>query len=64
MEPIDLRVKLPWLTFYFLFLFFQLVTSIFFSFLAFLQHMEFLGQGSNPSHICDLHSCCSNTRSL
>ena len=27
-------------------------------FLAALQHMEFLGQGSDPSHICDLrHSC-------
>ena len=35
-----------------------------FSFLAIQQHMEFLGQGSDPSHTCDLHCSCGNARSL
>ena len=33
-----------------------------FSFLAARQHVEFPGQGSDPSHSCDLS--CGNTRSL
>ena len=36
----------------------------FFFFLAALQYMEFPGQGSDPSHSCDLHHTCSNTGSL
>ena len=36
-----------------------------FSFLASSPwHMEFPGQGSDPSHNCRLSPCCSNTRSL
>lgn len=30
--------------------------SFFFNFMAILRHMEFLGQGLNPSHGCD-HAC-------
>ena len=33
-------------------------------FLAILQHIEFLGQGSNLSWRCDLHHSCGNARSL
>ena len=33
-------------------------------FLATLWHMEFLGQGSDPSHSCDLCDICGNTGSL
>ena len=29
-----------------------------------LRHMEFPGQGSDPSHSCDLSHSCGNTRSL
>ena len=36
----------------------------FFSFLAALWHMEFLGQGSNLSWSCDLYHSCGNARSL
>ena len=43
-----------------LFLFFSFF--FFFPFLAALQHMEFLGQGSISTH--RLHLSCSNTRSL
>ena len=28
------------------------------------QHVEFLGQGSDPSHRCDLSCSCSNVASL
>ena len=34
------------------------------SFLATLQHMVFLGQGSDLSHSCDLHHSCGNSASL
>ena len=37
---------------------------IFFPFLASLQYMGFLGQGSDPSCSCDLSCSCSNARSL
>ena len=37
---------------------------IFFSFLAAPQHMDFPGQGADPSHICHLCRSCSNTRSF
>ena len=37
---------------------------VFFSFLAFLRHMEFPGQGSDPSHSCDLSCSCSITGCL
>ena len=37
---------------------------VYFSFLVTLRHIEFLGQGSDPSHICNLHLSCSNTRSF
>ena len=43
---------------HFLFFFF------FFSFLAALRHMEFPGQGSDPSHHHNLSQICSNTRFL
>ena len=36
--------------------------SYFFFFLAALMTSSFLGQGSNPSHICDLHHNCGNAR--
>ena len=36
----------------------------FFSFLAALWHLEFPGQGSDPSHSWDLQGSCSNVRSL
>ena len=39
-------------------------TLFFFSFLAAPQHMEFLGQGSDPSHSCDLSRNCGNAGSL
>ena len=35
-----------------------------FSFLATLQHMKFLGQGSDPSQSCDLSHSSSNSRSF
>ena len=35
-----------------------------FPFLAALQHMALLGQGSDPSHSCDLSHSCSITESL
>ena len=34
--------------------------KIFFSFLATPQHMQFLGQGSDPSCSCDLCCSCGN----
>ena len=37
-----------------LFCFFVLFCFALFSFLATLRHMEFAGQGSDPSHSCDL----------
>ena len=37
-------------------------TFFFFSFLAALQHMEFLGKGSEPSHSLDLNLSCGNAR--
>ena len=37
---------------------------LFFSFLATPWQVEFPGQGSDPSHSCDLSCSCSNTRSL
>ena len=36
----------------------------FFLFLVALQHMEFLGQGSDPSPSCDLHRSYGSTRSF
>ena len=33
-------------------------------FLAVQGHMESLGQGSDPSHSCDVYSSCGNTRSF
>ena len=38
--------------------------SFFFFFLATLQHMELLGQRSDPSRSYKLHHGCGNTRSL
>ena len=35
----------------------------FFFFLATSWHMEFLGQGSDPSHCCNLHHSYGNSRS-
>ena len=35
-----------------------------FWFLAALRHLEFPGQGSDLSHICDLSCSCGNARSL
>ena len=32
--------------------------------LAALWHMEFLGQGANPNHSCDLCHSCGNAGSL
>jgi len=43
------------------FFFFQsLVFFFFLPFLAAKQHMEFLGQGSDPSHSCYLSRSCGN----
>ena len=57
---------LLWFLFYFLM--FPSLCKSFFLFLSFLppcsQHIEFLGQGLNLSHSCDLHHSCSNTGSL
>ena len=39
-----------------------IILNFFFPFLATLWHIEFLGQGSDPSHSCNL--CCINARSL
>ena len=39
------------------------IAILFFSFLAAPQHMESLGQGSDPSHSYDLRCSCSDTRS-
>ena len=36
--------------------------TLLFSFLATLKHMEFLDQGSDLSHSCDLYHRCGNTR--
>ena len=38
--------------------------SLIFSVFAFLQHMDFLGLGSDPSHSHDLSWNCNNTTSL
>jgi len=38
--------------------------SFIFSFLAVLWRMEFPGQGSDPSHSCNLHHSCGNHGSL
>ena len=38
--------------------------SFSFFFLAVLRHMEFPGQGSDPSHNCNLSHSCSNAGSL
>ena len=40
------------------------VPFFFFSFLATPWHMEFSGQGLDPSHNCDLNRSCGNTKSL
>ena len=57
-----------WLNFYIVLftrdLFFIPKDNFFFSFLSTPQHLEFLGQGSDPSYSCDLHCIWSNTRSL
>ena len=45
------------ISFFFFFFFFP-----FFFFLATWRHMEFLGQGSDPSCSCDLHYSCGNAR--
>ena len=58
MEILGPMFATSWLNDRFFFFFF------FFSFLAALRHMEFPGQGSDPSHICSLHCSCSNARSL
>ena len=36
----------------------RMTIFFFFSFLATPRHMEFLGQGSDPSHSCDPHRSC------
>ena len=41
-----------------------MVYIFFFSFLATSWHMEFPGQGSDPSHSCNLRHSCGNTGSL
>ena len=41
-----------------------MLCHFFFLFLVTLRHMEFLGQGSDPSHSQDLSCSCSNDRSL
>ena len=40
------------------------ILFFFFSFLATPWHMEFPGQGSDPSHSCNLYCCCNNARSF
>lgn len=42
----------------------KIIVIFFFSFLAALRQMEFLGQGSDPSHSFDLHCSCGNTRTF
>ena len=42
----------------------SVVLIFFFSFLATPQHMEFPGQGSDPSHSCNPGCCCNNMRPL
>ena len=37
---------------------------LFLSFLAAPQHMDFLGQGSDPRHSCNLCYSCTNIRSF
>ena len=42
---------------------FGLFVAVAVSFLTSLQYMEFLGQGSDPSHSCDLHHGYGDTGS-
>ena len=44
--------------------FFFFLSFFSFSFLAVPWHAEFLGQGSDPSHSCDLHCSCGNAGSF
>ena len=52
---------------YFIYILFHIISFslfLFFFFLTAPQHMEFPGQGSDPSRNCDLCHSCSNTGSL
>lgn len=42
----------------------RLIYLFIYLFWAALWHMEFLDQGSDPTHSCDLSHSCGNTRSL
>ena len=64
---IELQWDLHCGTWFFLFIIGSSLPILFFfyfSFLASPQHMELLGEGSDPSHSFDLHHCCGIAQSF